>query len=262
MKLNRNLKKQTLPVSHSMNLLHAVKNGQCQVGSTLDMVFSSGITFGNVPGCHQNIIFEIVCTLDKILLFPEVIGNTVKKRYTRHPQRFCIEKIHKVLTDDHSRHNESCILRINVHLLCQKLLCLIDCVLIALLKLCFCENIILSLFPENGLCKEISHKNHILNVPVLQVKALKACQVIADKFLYQLCIVGVGFLQLFQTLADTHASHFQALGSNKRILVKQGDLQVSASYVQNGCSLLDHFLEAVLNGCDGLIAKEMLFCIA
>ena len=117
MKLHCDLKKQTLSVSHSVHFLHAVKNRQGKVGSTLNMILSSRITFGNVSGCHQNIIFKIVRTLNKILLFPKIIGNTIKKRYTWHPKRFCIEKIHKIFTDNHSWHDQSGILRINIHFL-------------------------------------------------------------------------------------------------------------------------------------------------
>ena len=79
MKLHCDLKKQTLSVSHSVHFLHAVKNRQGKVGSTLNMILSSRITFGNVSGCHQNIIFKIMCALNKILLFPEIIGNAIKK---------------------------------------------------------------------------------------------------------------------------------------------------------------------------------------
>ena len=131
MKLHCDLKKQTLSVSHSVHFLHAVKNRQGKVGSTLNMILSSRITFGNVSGCHQNIIFKIVHTLNEILLFPKIIGDSVQKGNTGHPKGFCIEQVNKVLADDHGRHDQSRIFRINVHLLRQCLLSFVNRLFIA-----------------------------------------------------------------------------------------------------------------------------------
>lgn len=131
MKLYGNLQKQPLPVAHSMYLLHAVKNSQRQFCSSFDMIFSGGIALCNVMRCHQNIIFKIVHTLDEILLFPKIIGDSVQKGNTGHPKGFCIEQVNKVLADDHGRHDQSRIFLINVHLLRQCLLSFVNRLFIA-----------------------------------------------------------------------------------------------------------------------------------
>ena len=80
-----------------------------------------------------------------------------------------MKQVDKVLTDDHSRHDQVYILRIDSHFLCQHLFRLVYRNLIAIHKLFFCDDIVLSFLPENGVRKEISHQDHVFNIPVLQI---------------------------------------------------------------------------------------------
>ena len=69
------------------------------------------------------------------------------------------------------------------------------------------------------------------------------------------------FLQVFQTLPDTKASHSNTLRQHQCVLIKERYLQVSASDIQNRRSLLNRFFEAGFNSCNGFISEKMLFCI-
>ena len=83
MKKNCNLQKKPFTFSHAVDLPCTVKNIQCHIGSSYNVVLSAGIPFGNVPGCHQDIIFKIVYTFQIFVFFRIVIGNPVQKRNTR-----------------------------------------------------------------------------------------------------------------------------------------------------------------------------------
>ena len=61
-------------------------------------------------------------------------------------------------------------------------------------------------------------------------------------------MVSSGLLQFLKALTNSQTSHFKALGSNQGILIKKRNLQASSSHIQNGSSLLDHFLKASFNG--------------
>ena len=80
-----------------MDLLHAVKDRQCDLCCTLDMVFAAGITFCNISGSYQNIIFEVMDTLDKFFLLTIIISNSVKKRNSGNPDSLRLKNIQKVL---------------------------------------------------------------------------------------------------------------------------------------------------------------------
>ena len=201
-------------------------------------------------------------TLYKILLFTKIVGNSIQQGYTGHPQSFRIKQIQEILADNHGWHDQCGILRINIHLLCQGILCFVNRIFVTIHELCLGDDIVLALFPEKRFCKEISHEDHIFDIPVFEIKPLKASKIIADKFFHQLRIIGSGLFQFFQTLTDTHTTHFQTLGGHKGILIKQGNLQVASPHIQNGSSLLDHFLESIFNGCYGFVTQKMLLCVA
>ena len=74
--------------------------------------------------------------------------------------------------------------------------------------------------------------------------------------------MGACLFQLTKSFTHTQASHFQALGGHQRVLIKQGNLKTSSTHIQNRGSFLNHFLEAILNGGNGLVSQEVLLRIA
>ena len=226
------------------------------------MTLAAEITFRNISGSYQNIILEIMYTLYKFLFLRIIIGNSVKKRDPWCPEGFRIENINKIFAYNHGRHNQRCIFRIDLHLLCQHMIRFAYRIFITLHELFPGYDLIFHFLLEDHICNKISHKDHVFNIPVFQVQTLEIGQVIADKFLHKLIIMDGGFLQLLKSLADTQASHFQSLGGHQGILVKKRNLQASAAYIQYGSSLLDHFLESFFNGCNRFIAQKMLLCTA
>ena len=115
---------------------------------------------------------------------------------------------------------------------------------------------------ENRIGKEVAHQDHVPDLPVFQIQPLESHQVIADKFLDKLVVMGIGLLKFSQTLADTHTSHFEALRGNKGVFVKKRNLKAAASDIQDSRSFLDHLLESCFFGGNGLISQEMLFRVA
>ena len=231
-----------------MHLLHTVKNIQTQIHSSLNMTFTAGIPLCNIFRSHQNIIFKVMYTSYKFFLFCIVISNTIQKRYTGSPQSLCLKNINKAPAHYHGRHNQRSILRIDLHLLCQHILCLIHRILVTLHKFISGNDLILHLLLKDHIGDKISHKDNIFNISVLQIQTLKICQVITDKFLHQFIIMNGVFFQFLKALTNSQTSHFKALGSNQGILIKKRNLQASSSHIQNGSSLLDHFLKASFNG--------------
>ena len=102
----------------------------------------------------------------------------------------------------------------------------------------------------------------MLDLPVLQVKALIAAQLIVDHLFHDLVKVDGPLLHLGQTLPDAHDPQTQVLGGNQDVLVKKGYLDAAASHIHDGSSLLDDFLEGFLVGSDGLVPQETLFRVA
>ena len=186
-----------------MYFFHAVKNIQTQIHGSLNVALAAGITFGNVFRCNQNIVFKVVDTLDKFLFFREIIRHSVKKGNSRCPQCFCIENVNKVFAHDHGRCDQGSILRINFHLLCQNILGFSHRCLVPFHKLFFCDDLIFHLFLEDHIRDKITHKDHIFNIAVLQVKTLEIGQVIPDKFFHQLIIMDGRFFQFLKALTDS-----------------------------------------------------------
>ena len=69
------------------------------------------------------------------------------------------------------------------------------------------------------------------------------------------------FLQFFQPFTDTKTSHTDTLSQYESIFVKERNLQVSTSDVQNCRAFLNGFFEAGFNGRNGFISQKMLFRI-
>ena len=115
MKKNRNLQKKAFTFSHAVDLLCAVKNIQSQIGGSCNMVLSAGIPFGNVPGCHQDIIFKIVGTFQIFVFFRIIIGNSIQKRNTGDPQRFRLKNFYEISDNNHVRHDQGSIFRFQFH---------------------------------------------------------------------------------------------------------------------------------------------------
>ena len=130
MKLDSDLKKKPFSCSHSVDFFHAVKNSQSQLRCPLNMVFTAGISFGNISGSDQNVIFKIMGTFYIFFLFAEIIRNTVQKRHTGNPNSLCLKYIQKAFADNHGRHNKGSIFRINIHFCCKHLIRLINSILI------------------------------------------------------------------------------------------------------------------------------------
>ena len=114
----------------------------------------------------------------------------------------------------------------------------------------------------HSICQEIPHQDHIFDITVFQIQSLKCSQIISDKFLYQPVIMWSCFLQFFQTFADTKTSHTDTLGQHQSIFIKERDLQISSSDIQDRRTLLNSLFEAGFNGSNGFISQKMLFRIS
>ena len=77
MKEHRNLQKEPLPLSHAVNPLHFIKNGEGQVFRAGQMGFVALVALGNVLGCLYDVIFKIVGGLEDLLALRIVVGQAV-----------------------------------------------------------------------------------------------------------------------------------------------------------------------------------------
>ena len=261
MKKNCDLQKKPFTFSHAVDLPCAVKNIQCHIGSSCNVVLSAGIPFGNVPGCHQDIIFKIMDTFQIFIFFRMVIGDPVQKRNTRDPECFCLKDFYKVSDDNHVRHDQRRIFRFQLHGFGKVMIGHIYNGLVFLQEFLLCDDILSGSVLKDRICEKISHQDQIGDFLVLKIKTLKAYQIISDKFLYQPVIMWSCFLQFFQTFADTKTSHTDTLGQHQSIFIKERDLQISSSDIQDRRTLLNSLFEAGFNGRNGFISQEMLFRI-
>ena len=115
MKKNRDLQKKTFTFSHAMDLFCTVKNIQCQIGGSCNVILSAGIPFGNICGRHQDIIFKIVGAFQIFVFFCIIIGNSIQKRNTGDPQCFRLKNFYEISDNNHVRHDQGSIFRFQFH---------------------------------------------------------------------------------------------------------------------------------------------------
>ena len=261
MKKNRNLQKKAFTFSHAMDFFCTVKNIQCQIGGSCNMILSTGIPFGNICGRHQDIIFKIVGAFQIFVFFCIIIGNSIQKRNTGDPQCFRLKNFYEISDNNHVRHDQGSIFRFQPHGFCKIIIGHVYNSFVFFQELFLCDHIFPGSVLKDRICEKISHQDQIGNFFVLKIKSLETHQVITDKFLYQPVIMWSRFLQFFQPFTDTKTSHTDTLSQYESIFVKERNLQVSTSDVQNCRAFLNGFFEAGFNGRNGFISQKMLFRI-
>ena len=191
-----------------------------------------------------------------------IIGNSIQKRNTGDPQRFCLKNLYEIANDNHVRHDQGSIFRFQFHGFLKIIIRHVYDGLVFLQELFLCDHILPGSVLKNRICEKISHQDQIGYFFILKIKPLETHQLVADKFLHQPVIMWSCFLQFFQPFTDTKTSHSNTLGQHQRIFVKEGNLQISTSDIQNCRAFLNGFFEAGFNGRNGFISQKMLLRIA
>ena len=94
------------------------------------------------------------------------------------------------------------------------------------------------------------------------MQLFKADDLVADEFLHQHLVMPGLVFQTHQTFPKPQTSHLDVLGRHQHILVKQGDLDASASHFNNRGPLFYDLQKILFYGRNGFVAQESLLRIA